>query len=86
MVNVDISRILCINTKERTDRLKRIRALSNREDIDIKFIRSDKNNKSGEKGKIQSHLAIIKTAKEKNSSTLDFRLFQLILSIGKNFI
>ena len=36
MVNVDISRILCINTKERTDRLKRIRALSKREDIDIK--------------------------------------------------
>ena len=66
MVNVDISRILCINTKERTDRLKRIRALSKRENIDIKFIRSNKNNKSGEKGKIQSHLAIIKTAKENN--------------------
>ena len=51
MVNVNISRILCINIKERTDRLKRIRALSKREDIDIKFIRSDKNNKSGEKVK-----------------------------------
>jgi len=68
MVNVDISRLLCINIKERTDRLKRIRALSKRENIDIKFIRSDKNNKSSEKGKIQSHLAIIKTAKEKNIS------------------
>ena len=66
MVNVDINRLLCINTKERTDRLKRIRALSKRENIDIKFIRSNKNNKSGEKGKIQSHLAIIKTAKENN--------------------
>ena len=66
MVNVDISRVLCINTIERTDRLKRIRALSKREDIDIKFIRSNKNNKSGEKGKLHSHLAIIKTAKENN--------------------
>ena len=33
MVNVDISRVLCINIRERTDRLKRIRALSKRENV-----------------------------------------------------